>query len=548
MALTWTAPGPGLWALDRSHMNQSATPITQEIMSRAATAGFRRTFKELGVPADTLQMEFVNGMTYTRLRPLVGADKPAKKLPPLPILKLLVRIHPEMRRRAKTAERTMAERPWHKVVHDWENGGRAAVETENLQLQDVDLTGLTDLELIGHVNRVIDHCIAKVELHFWLHGFDMGPIGMLLRDVKQWGLDPLEVIPLLEGASPSTSEPVRLLAGIRREVEASGHRPATFEALRAVSPKVSADLDGYLRYRGALLFSRYDLDGLTLGEVPDVILSTVMTAEERVVGDRIAAQTEVVRSRVPATNRAEFDDRLHDARDAMNLRDDNGPTTAEWPLGLLRLAMLELGRRLTRNGSAALPEHAFELQPSELKPTLLAGKGPGADELARRASERRAVDADTAPLTLGVPEPAPPMTIMPPATAKLVGTVQLVIELMGMDGAVRASGLHGSGVGTVTYRGRARRADNPEQAIERLQPGEVLVVPCTTPAYNMVLALAGAVVTAEGGPLSHAAVLARELGIPAVVGAKGALTEIPDGAEVEVDPVAGVVRVLRPGG
>ena len=548
MALTWTAPGPGLWALDRSHMNQSATPIVQEIMTRAATTGFRRTFKELGVPADTLQMQFVNGMTYTRLRPLVGADKPAKKLPPLPLLKLLVRLHPEMRRRAKTAERTMAERPWRKVVYDWEHGGRAAVESENLRLQDVDLGRLTDLELIDHVKRVIDHCVSKVELHFWLHGFDMGPIGMLLSDAKTWGLDPIEFIPLLEGASPSTSEPLRLLAGIRREVEASGHRPATFEALRAVSPKISADLDAYLRYRGALLFSRYDLDGITLGEIPDVILSTVMNAEERVVGERVAAETDVVRSRVPASHQAEFDERLGEARDAMNLRDDNGPTTAEWPLGILRLAMLELGRRLTRNGSAEVPEHAFELRSPELTATLLAGKGPGAGELAHRASERRAVDADSAPLTLGVPEPAPPMTIMPPATAKLVATVQLVIELMGMDGVSRASGLHGAGVGTVTYRGRARRADNPEQAIERLQPGEVLVVPCTTPAYNMVLALAGAVVTAEGGPLSHAAVLARELGIPAVVGAKGALTEIPDGAEVEVDPVAGVVRVLKPGG
>jgi pyruvate,water dikinase len=77
-----------------------------------------------------------------------------------------------------------------------------------------------------------------------------------------------------------------------------------------------------------------------------------------------------------------------------------------------------------------------------------------------------------------------------------------------------------------------------------MEPGDVLVVPCTTPAFNMVLTLAGAIVTAEGGALSHAAVLARELGIPAVVGAPGALHEIPDGATVEVDPVAGTVRVV----
>ena len=87
-------------------------------------------------------------------------------------------------------------------------------------------------------------------------------------------------------------------------------------------------------------------------------------------------------------------------------------------------------------------------------------------------------------------------------------------------------------------------ADSPEQAIDRLRHGDVLIVPCTTPAYNAVLTLAAAVVTADGGPLSHAAVLARELGISAVVGARGALTEIPDGALIDVDPVVGEVRVV----
>jgi pyruvate,water dikinase len=68
-------------------------------------------------------------------------------------------------------------------------------------------------------------------------------------------------------------------------------------------------------------------------------------------------------------------------------------------------------------------------------------------------------------------------------------------------------------------------------------------VRATSPAFNAVLTIAGAVVTAEGGPLSHAAVLARELGIPAVVGAPGAL-DLTDGATVIVDPQLGTVRVL----
>ena len=94
----------------------------------------------------------------------------------------------------------------------------------------------------------------------------------------------------------------------------------------------------------------------------------------------------------------------------------------------------------------------------------------------------------------------------------------------------------GLGVGRESYVGRARVAERAEDALAAVEPGDVLVVPFTTPAYNTVLAVCGAVVTEEGGVLAHAAVLARELGLPAVVGAAGATGVIPDGAEVEVDP------------
>ena len=147
-------------------------------------------------------------------------------------------------------------------------------------------------------------------------------------------------------------------------------------------------------------------------------------------------------------------------------------------------------------------------------------------------------------MSLGDPEPAPPLELLPKALADVVRMVQIVIEQLGMGGERSTGGLTGVGIGDRIVRGRACRADSPEQAIDRLSHGEVLVVLCTTPAYSSVLTLAAAIVTADGGPLSHAAVLARELGISAVVGARGALTDIPDGALIDVDPVAGEVRIV----
>lgn len=549
--LTWTAPGPGQWALDRSHTNRPATLISQEIQSRSTARGTRRMFADLGAPLDALDFKFVNGMLYSRIRPLIGPDKPAKRLPPLPLLKLLIRVHPEMRLRARTAEATMSERPWRAVSDEWRspNGRRATCEQRNLALQDVNLSNLTDSELIDHAHRVFDHAHEMWELHFWLHGFDVCPIGFLLFSAPSWGLAAADVLPLLEGSSPSTSEAERVLHRVRETVEAAGARPSSLADMRAVSPNIAADIDRFLRLRGTLIFSRYDIDGLCLDEAPEVLFSTIMAsrddgARRSEVETRLAARTAAVRARVPEAEREAFDRSLAEARAAMDLRDDNGPHTLEWPLGLIRLAMLEIGRRMTTNGHLGEARHALELAIDEVNTDLFSGHGPAARTLAERAHWRETVDIENAPLTLGEPEPIPPLEALPAPMGRLVGSVQWVLSEAGMDGAERSEGLTGTGIGSGVYRGKACRADNPEDAVLNLEPGDVLVVPCTTPAYNMVLPMAGAIVTAEGGALSHAAVLARELGIPAVVGVLGVLSTIPDGATIEVDADHGEVRIV----
>jgi phosphohistidine swiveling domain-containing protein len=548
--LDWTPPGPGGWNLDRSHVNRPATLISQYIQTIGTAAGTRAGFIELGAPLDALDFRFVNGLSYSRIRPLINPDKPASKLPPLPLLKLAIRLHPEMRRRRAIAERVLDERPWRQVLADWKapGGTREQYERANLAIQDVDLAALSRDELVAHVRRTLEHSLTMWQAHFRLHLHDLGPIGLLLDGAAGWGLPAADVIPLLEGASPSTAEAERVLRRIREAVEATGATPATIDELRAVSPVVAADLDAFLRLRGRLIVSRYDIDGLTLAEAPDVLLNTIMSAREDSAraaraAEALAARTAAVRERVPAAHRDEFDLLLGEARAAMDLRDDNGPHTLEWPLGLIRLALLEVGRRLVTAGRAHRAEHALELAPDEVA-AALAGTGPSADELAARQRWRQEVDIDDAPRRIGTVEPVPPLEALPRGMARIVGAVQRVMAEAGLDGEMKTTGLAGVGIGQHSYRGTARLAGNPEDALAQMEPGDVLVVPCTTPAFNMVLTLAGAIVTAEGGALSHAAVLARELGIPAVVGAPGALHEIPDGATVEVDPVAGTVRVV----
>jgi pyruvate,water dikinase len=548
--LTWEPPGPGSWNLDRSHVNRPATPISQYIQTRCTVVGMRTGMAEVGAPLDSLDFRFVNGLVYSRVRPLIRPDKPATTLPPLPLLKLAVRLHPSMRRRRAIAERVLDERPWRGVLAQWQAPGglRDQYEQANLAIQDVDLGALSDDALVAHVRRTVDHSMTMWEAHFRLHAHDLGPIGLLLYGAAEWDIAPADVIPLLEGASPSTSEAERALRRIRDGVDAAGAHPATIDEVRAVSPAVAADLDSFLRLRGRLVVSRYDIDGLTLAEAPEVLLNTIMSARDDShraarAAEALAARTTAVRDRVPEAERAQFDLLLTEARAAMDLRDDNGPHTLEWPLGLIRLGLLQMGRRLMAAGRVHSADHALELSLDEVSAAML-GTGPSADELAARRHWRQTVDIDDAPRRLGPTEPVPPLDALPPALAHIAGAVQMVIAEAGLDGDVKTTGLAGVGVGQASYRGTARLAGSPEDALNQMEPGDVLVVPCTTPAFNLVLTLAGAIVTAEGGALSHAAVLARELGIPAVVGAPRALHDIPDGATVEVDPVAGLVRVV----
>ena len=79
----------------------------------------------------------------------------------------------------------------------------------------------------------------------------------------------------------------------------------------------------------------------------------------------------------------------------------------------------------------------------------------------------------------------------------------------------------------------------------KLTPGDILVAVTTAPPWTPLFATAGAVITDTGGVLSHCAVVAREYGIPAVVGTGVATALLRDDQWVEIDGEAGTVRVLE---
>ncbi|MGV0577826.1 NAD-dependent epimerase/dehydratase family protein [Mycolicibacterium elephantis] len=182
----------------------------------------------------------------------------------------------------------------------------------------------------------------------------------------------------------------------------------------------------------------------------------------------------------------------------------------------LRLALREWGARLTESGRLSDAGDVFYLRRDE----LFACGVELAPVVARRRAERERLAKVDMPLRF-----SQPMTICEAdARQPTDGTVA---------GVPAAAGV---------VRGRVRLMRSPDDEIE---PGEVLVARATDTGWTPFFATAAAVVTDIGGMMSHASIVAREFGIPAVVGTENASRILGDGVLVEVNGNAGTVTVLE---
>src|SRR5690606_6744141 len=156
------------------------------------------------------------------------------------------------------------------------------------------------------------------------------------------------------------------------------------------------------------------------------------------------------------------------------------------------------------------------------------------------------VRANPGPAVYGPPEPPPPnIRGLPEAARRLNGAIlwAMAAELKAAPEAAADGSVSGIGASAGLYRGRVRVILQAED-LQQLQRGEVLVCPITTPSWSVYFSRAGALVTDGGSVLSHAAIIAREHGVPAVVATAAATARLETGMLVEVDGIRGEVRVL----
>jgi phosphohistidine swiveling domain-containing protein len=198
----------------------------------------------------------------------------------------------------------------------------------------------------------------------------------------------------------------------------------------------------------------------------------------------------------------------------------------------VRELLKELGHRMTQAGAILEPTDIFWLEASEIKASLAAlddGQTLGSmqDKLeARKASVEAA-------------KKLMPPTQLPPSKTYMGIPLEVFVPGEGGQEGNRLKGV-GASAGRVT--GIACVLHGPEE-FDRMQQGGILVAKMTTPAWTPLFAMAGAVVTDIGGPLSHGSIVAREYGIPAVLGTVAATRVIQNGQQITVDGDAGLVTL-----
>jgi phosphohistidine swiveling domain-containing protein len=203
--------------------------------------------------------------------------------------------------------------------------------------------------------------------------------------------------------------------------------------------------------------------------------------------------------------------------------------TLPWPI--LRRAVFHLGDALVHLGTIETADDVLFLRRDELKAALGGTSAAMSSVTAERRRQWERQRRLVPPLRLGALPPLMKRTLES-AEEAVKGTVPTSVDdIVGIP----ASGGRASGPARVVHS---------LAEFDRVQPGDVLVAPMTAPAWTPLFDRVAAVVTDTGSVAAHASIVAREYGLPAVVGTTDATGRLRDGEMVEVDGSAGVVRRL----
>jgi phosphohistidine swiveling domain-containing protein len=554
-------PGAGAWFLDRTHFTRPVTRFHAELFAEPFRRGFADSLRRYGSLLEYMEYSFVEGFPYYRLQP-VGAPPDAAGHPPREVWDELAANHPEIRERLRISATVFERRLWREDLDRWDREVKPAAVRDHLGLLAIDPVRLSRAELLSYLDRCRRNQERGAYVHHLFNVPALLPVGDFLAHGRDsTGRSPAELLALLRGATPdplgAEGQLERLLGALRDDAAGlqlldSVREPVeVLAALRSLPGLTGAAAKAYVDRVGHRPVNGEDVGEPSVIELPELIVGAIRSGLHEAATvpaeEALAARAAEIRAQVPAPDRRLFDELLAEARLIFRLRDERGSYADLWAIGIMRRAILAAGRRLAVQGLIADPTHLVEADWGELRALLETGRGVSGEQLAERARYRLQSRFADAPVRQGGEPRVPlPADWLPPQAARLERALGTAVEHMfaAPEPDIEERTVRGLGVSPGVYQGTARVIHGAEQ-LGRVRPGDVLVTNATGTAFNIVLPLLGAIVTDSGGLLSHAAIVAREFGIPGVVGTSEASGLISDGTPVRVDGGAGEVTVLQ---
>lgn len=352
-----------------------------------------------------------------------------------------------------------------------------------------------------------------------------------------------------------SAEPAKRMQAMAQQ---AARNPALAEVLRTApvaeceralrsEPKLHQAYQDYLHKFGDRCLEELKLESLTLHDDPTLLLRSIghlaLRAHEQREGE-ISPEEDLRRQSETRAFTALRGQPLRSlifrwvlahararVRDRENLRFERTRL-----FGRVRRLLLELGRRYVAEGLLDDPRDVFYL---EVEEALKVAEGIASTQHLRGlAAARKAEFAAYAAL------PAPPDRFQ---TRGLVtaSSIRTALSTAVLDGGGEGEVRSGIGCSPGQVRGVVRLIVDPRDA--HLEPGSILVAERTDPGWIMLFPAAAGVLVERGSVLSHSAIVARELRIPAVVAVSGLTAWLKDGDEVEFDGATGVIRRLSNG-
>ena len=534
LPIVWPEPGDEeiTWRREDAHFGGAQTPLEVEYVRYGPSQGVQKRNERFGIP-QRMRFEEFNGCMYIGGRTLGAPEE-------------LARLQDEIAAKRRALGR--------RLVRDWEGRYKPGVQEHFAWVRALRPLGLPGEEAA----RLWEELWRRVTEVWVMHMLVTGGAYPLMDELastyeRLTGRPASEAFALTQGRAHTLQalqrDVYRLAETARRLPEVAAAMRSGVDALEALQAlpggaEFAAAVNAFLEVHGEVGQANEALGTPSWGAEPSLLIREVRRALEAPPDDpdgraaRLLAEGEALAGRTRETLRerpeelAVFEEIVAAALVVGPLTDEHNYWIDRFAQSRVRAAALAFGERLVADGSVERATDIWHFYVPEVADALRRPRDLRA--FVREREVRHARNARwRAPEYLGKPPAgAPPgLGALPSNRADLL--YKVVQDQPGVIKGAAAS----AGMG----RGPARLVRRPAD-LDRVRAGDVLVCRSTNVSYVPVFSKVAAVVTEVGGVLSHAAVVAREFGVPCVVATGVALTELRDGEVVEVDGTAGLVR------